>query len=296
MGTIILVALALAGLALPGFTWWQAWTKNDSSWENLAKGICFGFGVAVLGVYLLAFISLQVALTGWVILMLGGVVYWFSNRGGLKEFVAQDGEHTKGLLAILALTAALRFFPSFFEPYPRGWDPYAHLLLIQEMLFNNGHVFNWMPYEAIPLGYPTGSHLIVAMIAKMTGAAPHLVFNMVLVWVSLLTCLQLYALTKEVSGDRELALYSMAGYALLAIAGGVGYYAWGGLPNLLGVYLLLGAVNVFLSWPPDKKLPLLLALFYLSICLVSDHALLLAIVVFAGFGSTKPTVEFQLPR
>ncbi|MCD6051655.1 MAG: hypothetical protein K0Q55_3064 [Verrucomicrobia bacterium] len=284
MGNILLVALALAGLALPGFTWWQVWTKRDSAWENLSKGICFGFGVAVLGVYLLAFISLKVVVYAWILLMLGSVAYWFSKRAGLKEVFSVDQEHTKWLLGILAVTAALRFLPTFFEPYPRGWDPYAHLLLIQEMLTKDGHVFNWMPYESIPLRYPTGSHLLVALVTKMTGVAPHLVFNIVLVWVSLLTCLQLYALTKEVSGNRDLALFSMAVYGLLAIAGSVGYYAWGGLPNLLGVYLMLGAVSVFFSWMPDNKLPLLLSLFFISICLVHEHALLVAIAVFAGFG------------
>lgn len=285
MGNILLVLLALTGLALPGFTLWYARLDREHAWENLAQGICFGLAIAVAGVYLIAFISLKAAVMTWAFLLLGSLAYWILRKVEVRNvFAAKADDNTRWLLILLLVTAALRFFPTFFEPYPRGWDPYAHLLLVQEMNIKDGHVFDWAPYETIPLRYPTGSHLLVALITKVTGVKPHIVFNLTLVWMGLLTCLQVYALTSQATKNRELALYSAAAYSLLAIAGSAGYYSWGGLPNLLGFYLLLGAVGLFISVEMSNKTSAVLLLFFCSICLVHEHALLVAIAVFGGFG------------
>jgi hypothetical protein len=181
---------------------------------------------------------------------------------------------------VLALAAAaVRFLPVLVLDYPRGWDPNFHLLVVHLIEQHGAQVSSLSPFEDIPINYPTGAHLLVALIAKCTGSSSHAVYLALLACFASLACLQLYAWVQAATGDRRWALCAMAAYAFLAVQGSLDYLEWGGLPNLIGVYLLAGCLSIVLQADAGNRRWWALPVMYLAIAAVNHHVLLTAFAV-----------------
>jgi len=265
--------LFLALLPLPGAVLWLRFAKMDRSAEDWIDALALGMASSLCILYASALISLQ--LFGWVwpvAAIVSLAVLW---RHGVPRPV-WSGEF-RWLLAILGFYLALRLLPAFFQEYPQGWDPYFHLVLADKISQAGKLVFDWAPYETTQLNYPLGSHLLLALGTFMAGVPAHKVFLVAVPFFTTLTAAQIYVLAWRATGERELALYAAAAYAFMAVLGSLDYLRWGGLPNLVGMYLFLALLSVLAQedrWGWSSRAAF--AVLFVGLSLAHHHAMLAA--------------------
>lgn len=273
----LLFFAALLYLLLPGVTLWWWLNPARGSWRHAINGLSFGFAFVVCMLFLISLLGLDVFLWTWGAPFAAAVYYGWRKRDRLRPASALSAG-SKWLLLVLGLAAILRFLPLPFHQLPRGWDPYFHLLLVEKILSASGHIHDWLPFEDIPLRYPLGSHLLLAAISRLSTLPSHAVFKLLLALLGTLTCAQVYALVRSSTRDRQVALFSTAAFGLLALLGSLDYYRWGGLANLLGLYLFLGALSV-LSTEYGRRMAGLLPFFFVGLGLCNTHVLAAAVLV-----------------
>jgi hypothetical protein len=266
--TVLVIGLAL----LPG---WAVWLRmvgpSQPSQEVAISGLAFALGLAMLTLHLCAYASLTLFAVGWTLAALAGAYWLYRQRPRFSI------ERALVLLALAA--AAIRFAPVLLQDFPHGWDPYFHLLIVRLIGQSGGHVASLSPFEDIPINYPIGSHLLVALIAKCSGASIYGVYQALLALFGTLSCLQVHAWVRAATGNRRWALYAMAAYAFLAVQGSIGYYEWGGLPNLIGMYLLAGCLTIVAQRDAGERRWWALPPMYLAIALSNHHVLIVAFMV-----------------
>ncbi len=291
----ILCTLALLVLLLPGALIWFRASPDPRGAERAITALTFGLGLAVCAGYLLSFIGLDAFLVVWGVVTAATLTVTFRRGLPTRGAFLDALRGNLWLIGLLLLALALRLLPTFFHTYPRGWDPYFHLLLAGKILTSGAHITDWLPYETIPLNYPTGSHLLLAALARITQAPLHELFKPLLALGGALTVAQVFALVSVSSGDRRLAILSAAAYAFLPMYGSLGYYRWGGLPNLLGMLLLLGALTT-LARAPAPRHRFLLPIFFVGICLINHHVLASAVLVCLILLAALALMPAQRPR
>ena len=270
MDTALTVA-ATALLLLPGWALWMRLAGPQPSQEIAITGLAVALALAMVTLHACAYLGLSFFVAVWLCAI--GAAAWSLFRHPPRVRIDRA-------LALLALGAALiRFLPVLVQEFPPGWDPYFHLLVVRLIAQGGGHVATLAPFEDIPINYPTGTHLLLALIAKCTGASIYGVFQAVLAAFASLTCLQVYAWVHAASGNRRWALYAMAACAFLALQGSLDYYLWGGLPNLIGVYLLAGCLTIVAQREAGERRWWLLPPMYLGIALANHHVLMAAFAV-----------------
>jgi hypothetical protein len=262
--------LALALILLPGWALWMRLAGPQPSQEVAISGLAFAAALAIVALYIAAYLSLTVFLAVW----LPAAV---AAAASLAKRARISVDRTLLVLALAA--AALRFLPVLVLDYPRGWDPNFHLLVVHLIEQQWAQVSSLSPFEDIPINYPTGAHLLVALIAKCTGSSSHAVYPALLAAFASLGCLQLYAWVHAATSDRRWALCAMAAYAFLAVQGSLDYLEWGGLPNLIGMYLLAGCLSIVLQAGAGERRWWALPVMYLAIAAVNHHVLLTAFAV-----------------
>ena len=275
---LVLCILALLLLLLPGALLWFRASPEPPGPERAITALTFGLALAVCAGHALTYLGLDLFLLVWGIIAAASLIIVVREGAASRQALPAALRAHPWLLALLLLALVLRLLPTFFHTFPRGWDPYFHLLLARKILTSGAHISDWLPYETIPLNYPTGSHLILAAVARLTRAPLHELFKLLLVLGGTLTVAQVFALVSVSSGDRRLALLSAAAYAFLPAYGSLGYYRWGGLPNLLGMLLLLGALTT-LARAPSPRHRFLLPVFFVGVCLLNHHVLASAVLV-----------------
>ena len=292
---LLLCALALLLLLLPGAALWHRTSPDPPGPERAITGLTFAVALATCAGYALTYLSLDIFLIAWgITAAAAGVLLLRRGCPSPRQLAHNLGRHP-WLLGLLLLTLVIRLAPTFAHTYPRGWDPYFHLLLVQKILAAGAHIRDWLPHEAIPLNYPTGSHLLLAALSRATQVPPHVLFKLLLALFGALTVAQVYALVSVSSGNRRLALLSAASYALLPAYGSLGYYRWGGLPNLMGMLVLLGALTT-LARAPAPRHRLLLPVFFVGICLLNHHVLASAVLLGLILLASLSLIPGERPR
>jgi hypothetical protein len=137
-----------------------------------------------------------------------------------------------------------------------------------------------MPFESLQLNYPLGSHLLMALMAKLLHVEPHVVFNIFLPVIGVMTTAVVFTLAHIACDNRRLALFAASAYGLWAGLGSIGYYLWGGLPNALGMLFLLAIIQLLIEPPFRGKRPIL-CLLCSALILTHHHVMITAIVIFA---------------
>ena len=291
---LILCILALLLLLLPGIALWQRLSPDPPGPARAVTGVTFALALAVCSGYVLNYFSLDIFLMAWGVaaaLAAFSLVRNLPSPGALYRVLSPH----KWLLGLLLFTLLIRILPTFAHTYPRGWDPYFHLLLAQKILGAGAHISDWLPHETIPLNYPTGSHLLLAALSRVTQVPPHALFKLLLALFGALTVAQVFALVSVSTRERHVALLSAASYALLPAYGSLGYYRWGGLPNLMGMLLLLGALTT-LARTPAPRHRLLLPAFFVGICLLNHHVLASAVLLSLILLGVLAALPGQRPR
>jgi hypothetical protein len=166
---------------------------------------------------------------------------------------------------------------------PSSFDPRFHLILARQIQLTH-HVIDRWPFIGIGLNYPTGSHVLVAVLSNISGLAVHTVFKDLIPLLEVLTTAQIYVLARRVSGDARLGLYSAAIYGLWAWDGSIDYFRWGGLPNQLGMLLFIAMLS---EWSGGEiRLGRKAKIFVMAVCcagmiLVHHHVMVVAAIILA---------------
>jgi len=266
-----LTLLAAALVLLPGWVLWLRLVGPQPSQEVAITGLSFALALAMVVLHLCAYFSLTAFVVVW--LCAGAGAIWALRPRWPRIPIDRA-------LALIALgAAAIRFLPAMVQDFPPGWDPYFHLLIVRLIEQSGAQVATLSPFENIPINYPMGTHLLIALIAKSTGASMYSVFQVTLALFGSLTCLQVYAWVHAASGNPRWALYAMAAYAFLALNGSLEYFLWGGVPNLIGMYLVAGCLTLIAQRDAGELRWWALPPMYLAIALSNHHVLMAALAI-----------------
>jgi hypothetical protein len=188
---------------------------------------------------------------------------------------------TRLALIILALLAVSRFFLTVVHTWPPGWDPSFHLILARKVAMANGMIYDWTPFENVPLNYPLGSHFLLVAMSSLTGLPLHRVFQMLIPLIGIITTAEVYLLCLRFRLDEEVAAFSALAYGFWAAYGSLDYYRTGGLPNALAMTFLLAIIALLATPALTPKHVSLIALFFAAICLAHHHVMITSGIVLA---------------
>lgn len=188
------------------------------------------------------------------------------------------------LAAMLALAFASRCIPLYFSELPLGIDPTFHLVLAQKILLERALPTDWSPFEALPVHYIAGTHLVLAIVASLSGAPVHEVFKLAFPIGIAISVAGVWSVARVILRDESAAAWASAAYAFLAVWGSLDYYRWGGLPALLGLSLQLGVVWLLLTDLLSTRLcAALAALLLVALSLIHNHSTLTALLVLGSW-------------
>jgi hypothetical protein len=273
----LLIFLLLVCFPLPWI--WVAHAKpfREAADVDWIDGISMGFGIAVCLLYLCSLHSLFLFQWIWlasIAVAIGVLIVSFRRR---TETSVSWGSEARILVLLIAIYIAIRAVPLSVAEYPLGGDPSYHLVLADKILRVGGFITDLRPFEEMELNYPIGSHLLLALIADVGKVPVHKIFTLTMIVFTGLTGAQVYALVSRATRNAELGLYAGLSYLFLAVFGSLDYARWGGLPNLIGVYMVVGLLSALhredLS---ERKTTALFAVLFLAASLVHHHVMLTA--------------------
>ena len=271
----LLIALILVGFGAP-WAWLLYRRSREHSLEAVFDCICLGYAISFVLLYVSAQVRLWLFLPLWAAGVIACAVDALRRRREPREpFLL--GVEGKIVLGTGAFYLALRCLPFVVRRMPLGWDAYFHMTISESIVARGRAVADWLPYEDIPLNYPIGAHLLLSLSQWLTGARPHLFFELFVVVFTLLTGLQIFSLAARATKDRTVGCYSALVYLFLANYGSLHYAIWSGLPNLIGMYLFLGLLTTLLIEPRSSKVATaVFATFFLGACFVHHHVMVTA--------------------
>jgi hypothetical protein len=278
----LLISVLLVCFALPWIWVSQAKLSSRMLTVDWIDGMCLGFGISFLLLYLCSLRSLSMFHGVWVTGLLVGLGLLITSLRRHTGVRMHWGSEARILLLLCLLYIVMRSLPLFGREYPLGWDSYFHLVLADKILRVGRAISDWRPFENIELNYPIGSHLLLALIADIAKVQVHKVFNLAIIIFTALTGMQVFAVVSRAVRSLEIGLYAGASYLFLAALGSLAYSLWGGLPNLIGMYLFFGLLSLLHREDlPDWRMAISFAILFLSISLVHHHAMLTAAWVLA---------------
>ena len=282
--------LALTGIAifpLPGYLLTRGWLRHEGSplsEDSRIARIALGYALGIAILYATSQVGFPFFLGVYGALF--AAIAFFRWRTPHQNARGRLSPELRILVAILLGYLAFRLIPAISRELPTGWDPYFSLLFTDRITETARAIHDWRPYENIELNYPIGPHLLLGLIAWLAKLEPHIPFKMAIPWFISLTGLQVYGLVSRAARDRTLALYAAVAYLLTADWGSFGYALWGGLPNLMGMYVFLGAVAVLVQVTAigvgraepaaHPREVLALGLLLLAVCLIHHHCMVAA--------------------
>ncbi|HEX9413935.1 MAG TPA: hypothetical protein VF916_10575, partial [Ktedonobacterales bacterium] len=292
------VIAALLLLLLPGIIWaWWRYPAPERS-TRLAVGFAVGFAFQVHTCALLAWgpgitQSTVLLATSFGITVAAVLVCCTRLRRPLPAGMSR--RHSRQLVGLLGVVALPRLAPLILEQIPSGWDPSFHSLLASTTLASH-RLPAWSPFEQIPSNYPYGSHVFIAQISLVTGIAPDSVFAVLINGVlPTCTCLALYALARRVLRSYAYALSAVAAYGLLGNWGSIQYPLWGGLPNELGLFMLLVFLVVLFAPAYDRTRILVGGLILGAIPLSHHHVMLTTVMLLSVYVTYLAVRWFRSP-
>jgi hypothetical protein len=195
-----------------------------------------------------------------VLVIAAGIAYWSTSQGrDAPQAEPESSFPAAGRYALLSLVLLLVLARGYLGPivngwpYPRGVDRYEHAVMAG-MMMREGSTESFMLY-------PSGFHLLTAMISRLSGIAPLEVFPILAPMLPLMGALALYALAKRLWGwEYGVAAALTSG---LLLGGTYLHFEEARYPNFIGEYFLIvlavGAlVGMYAS--PSARAGLLLAL------------------------------------
>jgi hypothetical protein len=276
----VLIVLVLVGFGAP-WTWLLYRRSSDRTLEGLLDCVCLGYAISFALLFVTAQLQLWLFVPVWAVGVLLCLVDAFRRRRepaaprvSLRPKIGPEGWI---LLGSSVIYLVFRCLPFIVRRLPIGWDAYFHMTISESILARGRAVHDWMPYENMPLNYPIGSHLLLALTQWISGARPHQFFELMVVLFTLLSGLQLFSLGSRATNDRQVGCYAALTYLFLGNLGSLHYAIWSGLPNLIGMYLFLGLLSALTVDEPSRARAIgVFAVYFLAACFVHHHVMVTA--------------------
>lgn len=295
--TPLAVVAALLWIS-PGLVWgWLAYPAPDRL-PRLAIGAALGLALQIaLAAPLAATVGItrgSVALTTAVGFALALALGWALRvrTVRLPSHAAARRTETRWFVALAAASVVVCAVPLAWQTVPDGWDPSFHSLLAS-VTITTGKLPSWRPFEPIASNYPYGAHIALAEVSLLTGLQPHQVFAALLnVVAPALASLQIYTLARRMWRRGPAALGAVAAYGLLGYANSVDYAAWGGLPNALGLILLLASLEAFFAPGYRWRRVVVAGVLLSAVPLTHHHVALTAALLYGVYGLVALALAF----
>ncbi len=282
----------LAGILIvliPGICLARYFSLGNNFLERCTNGSSLGLALAVYLASATSHVDLRLFYPLWIGLAVVSILVWiksFSHRATTSDSAAQIW-----MFVVLALVALSRYALALPQSLPPGaLDPTFHLLLIKKIQLAHHSIDDWLPFADMKLNYPTGSHVLVVVLAHFSQLPLHTTFKDLIPFLGILTTAQIYVFTRRATNNPSIALYSAAAYGLWAWYGSIDYFRWGGLPNDLAMLLFMAMLTIWLNRPRRFGL-VAMAILYASTVLVHHHvmvvsgAILLLLILWQMFSS-----------
>ena len=277
---LLIFLVSSLALLLPGVCLWDLLFPEDSIFERCTWGSVCGLAFAVYIAFVLAYFRLSLFWIVWGALSL--CIAILAVRQRLRNTSSQRRLGVTRLeLVILGVLAIIRFLPTVIHEWPPGWDPSFHLILARKIALADGMIYDWMPFENVPLNYPLGSHFLLVVISGMNGLPLHRVFQMLIPLIGVITAAEIYLLSLRLNLHEEVAAFSSLAYGFWAAFGSLDYYRTGGLPNALAMTFLLAIIALLATPARTWKQVGLLSVFFAAICLAHHHVMVTSGIVLA---------------
>jgi len=267
---------AIAVLALPGVLALGLLAPAASVLERWVLGTTAGLAAAVFLAFVLAYAKLALFYPAWAIVAGSLLVASWRRSKPRPTLFARPAGAVAILTVVLAIVAATRFGVTFWDELPPGWDPCFHLILAKKLALSGRMIFDWEPFENIPLNYPLGSHVLVAIVAAIARIPLHAAFKLLIPACGVLTTALVYLFGSRVGGRDEVGAFAALAYGMWAVYGSIDIYRWGGLPNALAMAFLLAVLVVIAASPPVTPPRGLSAILLAALTLTHHHVMLVA--------------------
>jgi hypothetical protein len=277
---VLIFLVSSLALLVPGACLWALLFPEESIFERCVWGSVCGLAFAVYLAFVLAYWRLSLFWIAWPVLSVGVAtlaVYRHLRKGSSFNCLGV----TKPVLLILGVVAISRFVPTLIHEWPPGWDPSFHLILAKKVAMADGMIYDWTPFENVPLNYPLGSHFLLVLISRLSGLPLHRVFQMLIPLIGVITTAEVYLLCLRFRLDEEIATFSALAYGFWAAYGSIDYYRWGGLPNALAMTFLLAIIALVAAPARTWRHVGLVALFFAAICLAHHHVMITSGIILA---------------
>ncbi|MFX1518802.1 MAG: hypothetical protein ACFFCD_02610 [Promethearchaeota archaeon] len=293
LGDFVYISYVLV-FSLSGILLYSLIFPETQIFEKIIIGTAFSFVFMIylgfLVSYIATFEKIPVIIANIMLIVVLGIFFVFKNKQSKKKLsstlknIIKKILESKWMLLILLLSIIFRIGPMLFSELPLGDDPTFHVLVAKLIVDNKEIPVTFEPYEPIPINYPLGSHIILASFSTISEIAVHTVFKYLILLFGVLSVSAVYVLGELVFKKKMIALCCMFSYGLLPFLGGLGYYGWGGLPNEIAMFFLLGIVIIFLRETNELKKGVMCGFLTSGVILTHHLSVLALLVIFLIFG------------
>ncbi|MGD0542555.1 MAG: hypothetical protein ABSB33_13665 [Tepidisphaeraceae bacterium] len=266
-------------LLIPGICLARCFSLGNNLLERCTNGSSLGLALAIYLASAASHVDLRLFYPLWACLGVVAVGAWIKSLS--RRAPGADSAAQVWILVVLSLVALTRYALALPQQLPPGaLDPTFHLILIKKIQLAQHSIDDWLPFADMKLNYPTGSHVLVVVLAAFARLPLHTTFKDLIPFLGILTTAQVYVFARRALGNPSIALYSAAAYGLWAWYGSIDYFRWGGLPNELAMLLFLAMLSLWLDRPGRAGL-VAMAVLYASAVLVHHHVMVVSGVILA---------------
>ncbi len=261
-------------ILIPGICLAQYFSLGSNILERCTNGSSLGLALAIYLASATSHLDLRLFYPLWGCVGVIAIALWIKSLS--RRTANSDSSTQLWMLIVLVLVALSRFALALPQQLPPGGlDPTFHLLLIKKIQIAHHSIDDWLPFADMKLNYPTGSHVLVVILAAFSRLPLHTTFKDLIPFLGTLTTAQIYVFTRRAMGNPSIALYSAAAYGLWAWYGSIDYFRWGGLPNDLAMLLFIAMLSLWLDRPKRPGM-VAMAVLYASTILVHHHVMVVS--------------------
>ena len=199
---------------------------------------------------------------------LGDILYrknfWQKKAAGWKNTLDAAIRNNKldlpeKTIYLLMIAAAFLFlwFLACEKELPCGWDPSFHAILAGKILKTGTLSTSWQPFENIPMNYPQGSHILIALTAKYGSLCKFLpdglaaipeAQKLLMFALVLPSALLIWGIAQKVFNSFSTGFFAFLTYIFLGNMGTYSsFWGWGGYPTAIGFLFFSALAYIAIS-------------------------------------------------
>jgi len=227
--------------------------------------------------------------TGFLYAVTSAVAFYTMRQASGEGPKRLPGGHALWVPAVMALAALVPL--AMAGDLPPGERSMFHMLLVKKAFLDGFIPQTLLPVASIPINTPAGTHLWVALTAKLAGIEPHQSFKMAFPAIAFFSAGTIYLLALEIfDGDKYVAFFSSLLFLLASSFGGKTLFIEGRLPHFMGMLLLM-CLLWFMLAEPRLRGRLFMGLVGAGMLYCQSHTVLVASALAAGAFMIERTVH-----